>query len=317
MTNFWNGKTLHNVAREYLIAALDDMIGSQPMSVEGIVKELCGNITIKNNVKTFVADYFDDAIDTVAECHPENSFRYSQYERVANMMLMRAAEAVLSECEVVREYSGSYHIWKVGDVESLKEELEDSMDTEQNFKRACDVNFESLESYAYRFLAHVLPQMKGKTVELKDLAIELPLVSLSETDSRNFLKCNFNEAMELLDAFRDSGYKVNYANPTEMIQNIMYQKQKEILSENPYMIDVIEYSDVKSITLDEDFLDNLTDSLTKQKENIKLSKFEELSSQSKKQQMNNIIHFPNRNQQNQMGRIIDLRKANNRVEIIY
>lgn len=310
MTNFWNNKTLNDVVRAYLDAALDELEGSQPMNIDGLVKELCGNITIKNNAKTFVADYFDDAIDAVAEYHPERSFRYSQYERTANLMLLKAAREVLSGCETAQQFDDTYHIWKTEDIEALRVDLEVAEDTGPKFQRACDVNFESLESYAYRFLDYALPKMVGKTVKLDELALEMPLVNLSDSDARKFLKSNFNEAMELLDKFRDSGYKVDYTNPAEMMQNIMYQKQKEILAENPYIVDLIEYDGVKTLTIDEDFVDNLKDNLEKQKSDIKLSKFGEMPTFK-------VLSGGQSVGRSQMGRIIDLRKGQNRVEILY
>lgn len=309
MNDFWNGKTLPEVVKSYLNAALDECVDMQPMNIDGLVKELCGNMTIKNNAKGFVADYFDDAINTVIACAPDSSFRYSQYEHTAHLMLVETARKLLNECETAKEYDETYHIWRKGDIEALKEDLEDVViPGPSEFQRACDVSFESLESYAYRFLDYALPKMAGKTIQIKDLALEMPLVSLSDADSRRFLKCNFEESMELLDKFRDSGYKVDYTNPTEMMQNIMYQKQKEILSENPYMIDLIDYTGVDRLTLDENFIDDLRTSLSQQNKNIKLSKFEELPS-----------HF-NRatgGVASNLGRTIDFRKSHNRVEIIY
>lgn len=323
MTNFWNNKTLNNVVRLYLDAALDEgvkrnsyIVGMQPMNVEGMADLLCKDITIKNNVKTFVADYFDDAIDTVTEMGVDYSFRYSQYERVASMMLFRAAKEVLSQCETMQRYDDTYHIWKVEDIEALRNDLEDTRDVGFKFQRSCDLNFESLDSYTYRFLDVALPTMVGKTVKLNEIADSIPLVSLSEQESKNFLKSNFTECMKLLDEFRDSGYKVDYTNPVEMIQHIMYQKQKEILANNPLLEDAIEYSGIDTVTLDEEFIDDLMDSLKEQSNNIKLCKFEEKHTETPTR-TGQVTSGVGRGQMGQLGRVIDLRKSNNRVEIIY
>lgn len=294
------------VTIEYLCAALDeDCVGMQPMNVEGLVESLCGNMTIKNNAKDFVADYFDKAMSAVRVLKPDDSFRYSQYERTANLIIRKTARDLLMSCETMKEHNNSYHCWKKEDIDDLKEDLE-YLDVPTEFQRAVDVKFESLENYAYRFLDYVLKGMEGQTVDLSNLALELPLVKVSDEHARGFLKSNFSECMRLLDTFRDSGFKVNYESPVEMIQQILYQKQKEILSENPYLVDLVEYDGVKTITLGSGDIEDLLDSLQQQKDNVKLSKFDELPKAPK-----------NFSSSNTIGKILDLRKSVNRFEIIY
>ncbi|MEE0929980.1 MAG: hypothetical protein UIM53_03190 [Acutalibacteraceae bacterium] len=310
MSTFWKGKTLHKVVAEYLQAALDDIEDTQPMSIDGIVNDLCGDITIKNDAKTFVADYFDDAVNAVALSHPDSSFRYSQYERTANLMIKQAAREILSKCDTAKEYDDTYHIWRANNIEALKKDLYIVVSmSDKKFQRACDVEFESLESYTYRFLDYILPKMEGKRLNIKDLALELPLASLSDSDARKFMKSNFNEAMDLLDKFRDSGYKVDYSKPDEMIQNIVYQKEKEIFSNNPFLVDAIEYGGATTITIDKDFIEDLLDSLHKQKTNVKVCQFGTMKKDYSRHTQKNGLGSP--------GKVLDLRRSNNRIEILH
>lgn len=305
MNDFWNGKSLAEVTREYLLASAENLIDLQPMNAEGIVKYLCGNMTIRNNAQGFVADYFDDAIAAIREFNPDGQYRLSQYDKTANMMISKAAKELLEQCDTVRRYEGSYHIWKRSDIEDLKEDLED-LSLSRAFQRAADVKFESLDSYSYRFLDYVLKEMVGKTVKLDELILELPLARLSDQDARSFIKGNFEESMRLLDEFRDSGYKINYTEPAEMIQSILFQQQKEILKDNPFLEDLITYDGVSVVKMDSDFIENLTDSLNTQRGNVRLSKFEEMTQSVKK----NFVAQSG-------GKVIDLSRRPGRIEIIY
>lgn len=305
MNDFWNGKSLEMVTKDYLCSALDNLNGLQPMNADGIVKHLCENITIKNNARGFVADYFDDAVAAIRFYKPDSSYRLSQYEKTVNMMISKTAKDLLERCDTVKQYEGSYHIWKREDIENLKDDLED-LPLSKEFQRAADVKFESLESCAYRFLEYVLPGLKGQTVKLADLAMELPLIKVSDSDARKFIKGNFEESMRLLDDFRDSGYKANYALPQEMIQSILFQQQKEILAENPFLIDLTLYDGIETARVDQDFLDSMADSLDSQQHNMRLSKFEEMT-------QNFVKNFVPKTD----GKVVDLKKRPNRVEIIY
>ena len=153
----------------------------------------------------------------------------------------------------------------------------------------------------------MLPELEGKTIKLDNLLMEIPLVSVSEQDARSFMKANFEESMRLLDDFRNSGYKVDYTNPREMMQGIFFQQQKEILKSNPFLEDLMLYDGVSTIKVDKDFIGELKESLEKQKNNVRLSKFEEMI-----QNNNKIIAFPRRN-----GQMVDLRPRPNRVEVLY
>lgn len=310
MNNFWNGKSIETVTRDYLCAALEECAGMQPMNIDGMVEYMCGNITIRNNAKTFVADYFNEAVEAVRACAPDDTFRISQYEKTANMMISNVAKELLSECPIVREYDDTYHIWKQNDIERLKVELYSAPTRSTPFQRAVDLKFESLESYSYRFLDYILKTMDGQSVNLQELANDLPLPRLSDQDARNFIKSNFDEAMRLLDAFRDSGYRVDYTNPAEMIQGILYQQEKEILADNPYLVDLVEYDGIKTIKLDEDSIEDLLDSLSKQRANVKLAKFDEMSTAPKSR-------WETPKNPGSTGKILDLRKSNNRCEILY
>ena len=305
MNDFWNGKSLAEVTREYLLASAENLIDLQPMNAEGIVKYLCGNMTIRNNAQGFVADYFDDAIAAIREFNPDGQYRLSQYDKTANMMISKAAKELLEQCDTVKRHEGSYHIWKRSDIEDLKEDLED-LSLSRVFQRAADVKFESLDSYSYRFLDYVLKEMVGKTVKLDELILELPLARLSDQDARSFIKGNFEESMRLLDEFRDSGYKINYTEPAEMIQSILFQQQKEILKDNPFLEDLITYDGVSVVKMDSDFIENLTDSLNTQRGNVRLSKFEEMTQSVKK----NFVAQSG-------GKVIDLSRRPGRIEIIY
>ena len=305
MNDFWNGKSLAEVTREYLLASAENLIDLQPMNAEGIVKYLCGNMTIRNNAQGFVADYFDDAIAAIREFNPDGQYRLSQYDKTANMMISKAAKELLEQCDTVKRHEGSYHIWKRADIEDLKEDLED-LSLSRVFQRAADVKFESLDSYSYRFLDYVLKEMVGKTVKLDELILELPLARLSDQDAISFIKGNFEESMRLLDEFRDSGYKINYTEPAEMIQSILFQQQKEILKDNPFLEDLITYDGVSVVKMDSDFIENLTDSLNTQRGNVRLSKFEEMTQSVKK----NFVAQSG-------GKVIDLSRRPGRIEIIY
>lgn len=305
MNDFWNGKSLAEVTREYLLASAENLIDLQPMNAEGIVKYLCGNMTIRNNAQGFVADYFDDAIAAIREFNPDGQYRLSQYDKTANMMISKAAKELLEQCDTVKRHEGSYHIWKRADIEDLKEDLED-LSLSRVFQRAADVKFESLDSYSYRFLDYVLKEMVGKTVKLDELILELPLARLSDQDARSFIKGNFEESMRLLDEFRDSGYKINYTEPAEMIQSILFQQQKEILKDNPFLEDLITYDGVSVVKMDGEFIENLTDSLNTQRGNVRLSKFEEMTQSVKK----NFVAQSG-------GKVIDLSRRPGRIEIIY
>ena len=293
------------IARDYLCSALDSLEGLQPMNVDGIVKYLCENITIKNNAKGFVSDYFDDALAAIRYYKPDNSFRMSQYDKTVNMMICKTAKELLNQCDTVQKYDESYHIWKRSDIEDLKEDLADLV-LSKDFQRAADVKFESLESCAYRFLQHVLPGLQGQTVKLDDLAMELPLIKISDSDARKFIKGNFDEAMRLLDEFRDSGFKASYVSPEEMLQSVLFQQQKEILASNPMLEDLTVYDGIKTVKVDADFIEDLLESLEKQQGNVKLSKFGEMAQNFAK-------NFTPRND----GKMIDLSRRPGRVEIIY
>ena len=304
MNDFWNGKSLQEVTKEYLCASADDLIDAQPINIDGIVQYLCENITIRNNAKGFVADYFNDAVLAMREFNGNNICKITEYDKVANMMLTMAAKEVLEQCDTAQRYEGSYHIWKKSDVEDLKDDLND-MVFEHNFKRAADTQFESLDGYSYRFLEHVLKGLDGQTVNLKNLIWELPLVKLSEKDAMGFIKGNFDEAMRLLDDFKNSGYKVDYTNPESMAQCILFQQQKEILKDNPYLEDLIVYDGMTEMKVDQDFIEELTDSLHEQKNNVKLSKFEEMAHNIKER----IV--PSKD-----GKVIDLSRKPARIEVL-
>lgn len=306
MNDFWNNKSLAEVTREFLLSSADNLIDLQPVSAEGITEQLCGNITIRNNAQGFVADYLDDAIDAVREYKPDSNYRLSQYSKTVNIMLNREAQELLAQCDTVQRYEGSYHIWNRADVEDLKEDLQE-LDLSHTFQRAADVRFESLENYTYRFLDYVLPDLEGRDIKLDNLLMELPLVSVSEQDARSFLKANFDEAMRLLDDFRNSGYKVDYSNAKGMVQAVFFQQQKEILKSNPYLEDLMVYDGISTVRADKDFIGELKESLEKQKNNVRLSKFEEMVKYNEK-----VIAFPKRG-----GQVVDLRPRPNRVEVLY
>lgn len=306
MTNFWNGKSIEYVVRDYLCASLDECKeGMQPINADGLVNRVCGNMTIKSNASVFVADYFEDAIKAIRDLKPDDTFRLSQYDLVVNLIMKKIAKDMLLSCETMEEYDETYHVWKKDDIERLKDDLE-YLDLPTDFQRAVDINFESLESYSYRYLDYVLKDLEGKVVDLSNLASNLPMAKMSEENAIGFIRSNFNEAMRLLDDFRDSGYKVNYESPCEMIQCIMYQKQKEILAENPYLVDLVEYDGIKTTILYAKDIEELRDSLEKQQNNVKLSKFDELS--TPQQTINPHVG---------VGRILDFRKSNNRCEVLY
>lgn len=276
MSNFWNGKSIEMVAREYLISSVDELEGLQPMNACGVAENVFGNNTIKHNADDFVADYLSDAIQAIKTVGPDTSLRLSQYEEVANVTLKQAIIQVLSQCDTIKKYEDSYHIWNKADIVDLKEDLE-YLELSTKFERAADVRYESLESYAYRFLDHVLKEMDGVSVELSTLASDIPMVKMSEDYALLFIKSNFSESMSLLEKFENSGYKVNFASPSEMMQAILFQKEKEIFADNPFLQDQIEFGESDKIILDLNTIDELRESLKDQSENVRLSQFDELT----------------------------------------
>ena len=276
MNNFWNGKSIETVAKEYLSSALDELEGLQPMDAAGIAHNVFGNHTIKHNADVFVADYLFDAIQALKNVDLESTIRLSQYEEVANITLNQAIVKVLNQCDTVKKFEGTYHIWNKNDISNLQDDLED-LEFSTKFERAADVKYESLESYAFRFLDHVLKEMVGVSVELSTLASDIPMVKMGEAYALLFIKGNFSESMELLDKFIKSGYKVNFTSPSEMMQAILFQKEKEIFDANPFIQDQVQFGGTDKIVLDADTIDALRDSLSEQKGNVRLSQFDEMN----------------------------------------
>ena len=306
MNNFWNGKSIEEVTRDYLISVADNLEHTQPRTIDGIVEELCGNITINKDAKSFVGDYFDEAIEALRNSQLDGAYRMSDYEITANLMLKYTAKKLLSQCEQAKEFDNTTRNWKSWDVENLKDDLEELRLPEKKFMRSVDYSFESFESYAYRFMQRYLKEMEGKYVDLSKLANELPLVVIPEADCKSFIKGNFDEAMRLYDAFRDSGFKADYRDPVFMMQAILYQQQKEILQSNPFIKEKVEYESVDHIRLTKNEIEEICESLEKQRYNFKENKFSVLKDRR-------VLSQP----RTQSGRILNFGKTPSRYEILY
>lgn len=307
MANFWNNRSIHDVIRDYLYSALDECEGMQPMNIDGIVDWTCKNIVIKNYAKDFVADYLDEAIKAIQYYKPDYPYRLSDYDKTSNMMIKRAARELLSHCPIAKDYDESYHVWKKNDIRQLKNELK-GLSFSFTFQRAVDSTVEDLDTYTYRFLSNRINGLENITVDLSALQRSIELPAFSEKGARDILKGNFEESMELLDNFRNDGFKVDYSNVVEMAQYVIYQKSKDILSENPYLVDLVEYSGLKHVKLDEDLIADLVNSLESQKRNIKLSKFEEIPDSRNTK----VVNF-----KPVCGKVVDFRKQKSRCEVLY
>lgn len=278
MTNFWHNKSVYEITRDYLVANLDEYVGTQFINMDKIVDMTCKYVSVKENSDNFVGDYFVEAVEAINHFKPEGNFRITDYDHTANLMIKKAARELLPYCNTAQKYEDKYHIYTKEDIDSLKAEL-NSLSFNYKFQRSVDMPGESLEGFAYRYLFHVLPGLENCKVEIDQIPTILPLCPTFTVEEANaYIKRNFEEAMELLDDFVDSGYKVDFGNSPNMIQAIIHQKAKEILQENPMLVklqDVDPFFDddiVDKVTMDKKFLDDLTASLHKQQGDVLSSK---------------------------------------------
>lgn len=280
MTNFWHNKSTYEIARDYLVDSLDSCVNCQIKDMDDLIRLTCQNITVKSNAKQFVGDYFPDALAAINHFKPDGYYRITDYDYTANMILRKAAREILPYCETAKKFDGEYHRYSKEDIETLKAEL-NGLKFNYNFQRSVDMKGETIEGFAYRYLYHVLPKTENLKVEIKQIPTVLPMCpDFTQEEAVAYIKRNFDDAMAMIDKFANSGYMVDYGDAPKMIQAIVFQKAKEILTENEMLnklTDVDPFFDdpVTEVIMDKDFIDNLVDSLHKQEEGKVVHKYYE------------------------------------------
>lgn len=278
MTNFWHEKSIYDIVRDYLNETLDKIVDLPVESMDEIVEATCRNVTINKNTEDFVADYFHEAIQAINHFGVNETVKLTDYEQVANLMIRKAAKELFNYCDSVSENEGKYKVYSQADVDKIRDELNELSFT-YKFERAINMSGETIEGFTYRYLFHVLPKIENMNIPPHQIAQSLPSpVPFTRGEATAYMKRNFEEAMRLLENFTADGYKVNYGDPSQMIQGIIFEKTREIIAQNPYIKQLMEadpfWDDREksdTIKLDKDVLNKLTDSLHKQQNSIKFN----------------------------------------------